>query len=162
MVIFAYPKTIYLSLMNKSPLDQWHQMLEAMDISQLDQVIDKQCVFHSPIVFKPQEGRRLTIMYLSAAFQMFSEADYFKYIKKIVQDNHAMLEFNAKIDGILIDGVDIITWNDEGLITEFKVMIRPLKAIDLIKSKMLAQLSSLTTIDKLKLKGGVIWDKLKS
>lgn len=148
--------------MNKSPLDQWHQMLDAMDITQLDQVIDRQCVFHSPIVFKPQEGKRLTIMYLSAAFQMFKEADYFKYIKEIVQGQQAMLEFNAEIDGILVDGVDIITWNDDGLITEFKVMVRPLKGIDLIKEKMLAQLSNMSTFDKLKLKGGVLLDKLKS
>lgn len=133
-----------------------------MDISQLDQVIDKHCVFHSPIVFKPQEGKRLTIMYLTAAFQMFKEADYFKYINEIVQDQQAMLEFNAEVDGILIDGVDIITWNEIGLITEFKVMVRPLKGIDLIKEKMLAQLGNMSTLDKLKLKGGVLLDKLKS
>lgn len=148
--------------MNNSPLTQWHEMLKSKDISQLDQMIDSKCVFHSPIVFKPQEGKRLTVMYLTAAFQMFMEADYFKYIKEIVQDQNAALEFNAEIDGILIDGIDLITWNDAGKITEFKVMIRPLKAIDLIKEKMLAQLSNLSTLDKLKLKGGVLWDKLKS
>ncbi|MEP2025753.1 MAG: nuclear transport factor 2 family protein [Reichenbachiella sp.] len=147
--------------MNNSPLTQWHLMLESKDLSQLDQLIDEKCIFHSPIVFKPQEGKRLTVMYLTAAFQMFSQADYFKYIKEIVQDRNAMLEFNAAIDGILIDGIDLITWNESGRITEFKVMVRPLKAIDLIKEKMLAQLSSLSTIDKLKLKGGVLWDKLK-
>ncbi|WP_084371989.1 nuclear transport factor 2 family protein [Reichenbachiella faecimaris] len=148
--------------MNKSPLAQWHQMLETKDISLLEQIIDDNCVFHSPIVFKPQEGRRLTLMYLTAAFQMFNEAVYFKYIKKIVQEQNAMLEFNAEIDGILIDGIDLITWSDAGQITEFKVMVRPLKAIDLIKEKMLAQLTNMSTMDKLKLKGGMLWDKLKS
>ncbi|WP_422358627.1 nuclear transport factor 2 family protein [Reichenbachiella sp.] len=148
--------------MNNSPLTQWHEMLESQDISQLDQIIDAKCVFHSPIVFKPQEGQRLTVMYLMAAFQMFMEAEYFRYIKEIVQDQNAALEFNAEIDGILIDGIDLITWNKAGKIIEFKVMIRPLKAIDLIKERMLAQLSNMSTFDKLKLNGRVIWDKLKS
>lgn len=124
-------------------------------------MIDDNCVFYSPIVFKPQEGKRLTIMYLTAAFQMFSQAEYFKYIKEIVQGQTAMLEFNAEIDGVLLDGIDLIIWNEQGLITEFKVMVRPLKAIDLIKEKMLEQLSSMSAFDKLKLKGGMIWDKLK-
>lgn len=143
-------------------MHQWHKMIEAQDMSQLDRLVDDNCVFYSPIVFKPQEGKRLTIMYLTAAFQMFCEATYFKYIKEIEQDQNAMLEFNAEIDGILIDGIDLITWNDKGKIIEFKVMIRPLKAIDSVKTKMLAQLSEMSTFQKLKLKGGVIWDKLRS
>ena len=137
-------------------------MVDAMDISTLGDLIDENCVFHSPIVFKPQEGKRLTVMYLTAAFQMFKEAESFTYIKEIVQDQNAMLEFNAKVDGILVDGIDLITWNEKGKIIEFKVMVRPLKAIDLIKAKMLEQLSGMSTFDKLKLKGGVIWDKFKS
>lgn len=148
--------------MNKSPLATWHEMLASMDIGKLGDIIAADCVFHSPIVFKPQEGKRLTMMYLTSAFQMFKEAEYFKYVKEIEQHQNAMLEFNAEIDGILIDGIDLITWNDEGKITEFKVMVRPLKAIDLIKEKMLAQLTNMSTVDKLKLKGGMIWDKLKS
>ncbi|WP_420581378.1 nuclear transport factor 2 family protein [Reichenbachiella sp.] len=148
--------------MNNSPLTQWHEMLESKDISQLDQIIDAKCIFHSPIVFKPQEGKRLTLMYLTAAFQMFMEADYFKYIKEIVENQNAALEFNTEIDGILIDGIDLISWNEAGKITEFKVMIRPLKAIDFVKERMLSQLGRMTTFDKLKLKGGVLFDKLKS
>lgn len=148
--------------MNNSPLQVWHEMAAEMNIGKLGQLIDERCVFHSPIVFNPQEGKRLTIMYLTAAFQMFGEAESFEYIKEIEQDQNAMLEFNAVVDGILIDGIDLITWNDEGKITEFKVMVRPLKAIDKIKEKMLDQLANMSAVDKLKLKGGVLWNKLKS
>lgn len=147
--------------MNNSPLSRWHDLVVEFDKKKLEHLIDEECVFFSPIVFTPQEGKRLTIMYLTAAYQMFSEADGFKYIKEIVHDNNAMLEFNATIDNILIDGVDIITWNNEGKISEFKVMIRPMKAVDKIKEKMLAQLSEMGTFQKLKLKGGMIWDKLR-
>lgn len=162
MVIFTDPKTVYLSLMNKSPLPQWHRIIDEKNDGLIDQLIDKQCVFYSPIVFKPQEGKRLTVMYLTAAFRMFSEAAHFRYVKELVDGQTAMLEFEAEIEGIQVNGIDLITWNDEGLITEFKVMIRPLKAIDLVKQKMLDLLSQMGTFQKLKLKGGVFWDKLKS
>lgn len=148
--------------MNKTPLTQWHRVIDEKDSGLIEPLIHKHCVFYSPIVFKPQEGRRLTVMYLSAAFQMFMEAASFKYVKELVDGHSAMLEFEAKIDGILINGIDLITWDDEGLITEFKVMIRPLKAIDLVKQKMLDQLSQMTTFQKLKMTGSVLWDKLRS
>lgn len=148
--------------MNNSSLDQWHAIVKDMDADKLGLLIDKHCVFYSPIVFKPQEGKRLTVMYLTAAYKMFSQAESFEYVKEIVQDQNTMLEFNAIIDGILINGIDLLTWNDEGKIIEFKVMIRPLKAIDLVKERMFAQLSTITAFQKLKLKGGLVWDKLKS
>ncbi|MEO9967123.1 MAG: nuclear transport factor 2 family protein [Reichenbachiella sp.] len=148
--------------MNSSPLEKWHQMVSDLDASRIEDLIDEHCIFYSPIVFKPQEGKRLTVMYLTAAYKMFSEANDFRYVKEIVQGHEAVLEFNAEVDGILIDGIDMITWNNTGKIIAFKVMIRPLKAIDKIKEKMFEQLSQMTTFQKLKLKGGMIWDKFKS
>lgn len=85
---------------------------------------------------------------------MFSDAESFQYVKEIQDKNEAVLEFNSVVDGIVIDGIDMITWNEEGLITEFKVMIRPLKAIEKIREKMLEHLESLSTLDKLKMKAG--------
>ena len=96
---------------------QWHKVLEEGDLKGLDKLIGARCVFHSPIVFKPQEGRRLTIMYLQAAYQMF-EGSGFHYVKEVIGDTAAVLEFNATVDGILIDGIDMITWDDNDQIIE--------------------------------------------
>ena len=80
-------------------------------------------------------------MYLSAAFRVFSNPT-FRYVREIVGATDAMLEFETEIDGILVNGVDIISWNDAGQIVDFKVMLRPLKAINLIHQKMAAMLQS--------------------
>jgi hypothetical protein len=115
-------------------------------------------VFLSPIVYSPQVGRDLTTMYLSAAGPALAgahpegvsgrpepaaEATGFHYVKEIASGHHAMLEFETTIGGTYVNGVDIITCDDEGLITEFKVMIRPLKAVDAVHQQMAAMLESM-------------------
>lgn len=121
-------------------------------------------MFLSPIVFTPQKGRELTKMYLTAAGGTFgedigdggsalasdtdssdSDGGDFHYVKKILQGNHAMLEFEASVDGKYVNGVDIITCDDDGLITEFKVMIRPLQAINLMHAQMKAMIERLNS-----------------
>ena len=118
-----------------SPLDTWHRMVRTNDATDLATLVAEDAVFHSPVVHSPQRGRKLTVMYLSAAFQVFFNPS-FRYVREIVGTSDAMLEFETEIDGILVNGVDIITWNDAGLITEFKVMIRPLKGVDVVHRKM--------------------------
>ena len=118
-----------------SPLDTWHRMVRTNDATDLPTLVAEDAVFHSPVVHSPQRGRKLTVMYLSAAFQVFFNPT-FRYVREIVGTSDAMLEFETEIDGILVNGVDIITWNDAGLITEFKVMIRPLKGVDVVHRKM--------------------------
>jgi hypothetical protein len=118
-----------------SPLDTWHRMVRSNDATDLAALVAEDAVFHSPVVHSPQRGRKLTVMYLSAAFQVFFNPT-FRYVREIVGTSDAMLEFETEIDGILVNGVDIITWNDAGLITGFKVMIRPLKGIAVIHRKM--------------------------
>ncbi|MEQ9426925.1 MAG: nuclear transport factor 2 family protein [Cyclobacteriaceae bacterium] len=142
-----------------SPIPKWHHAVDNMDKSILDEILDKNCVFYSPILFKPQEGKTLTKMYLTAAFHVFQEAGNFHYIKTVEQGNNAVLEFNATIDGIVIDGVDIITWNDRGIITEFKVMLRPFRAIEKLGEKMKTQISKMSTMDKASLKLNVFKEK---
>ena len=78
-------------------------------------------------------------MYLSAAVNVFFN-NSFHYVKEIVGESSAMLEFEVDLDGIVANGVDIISWNKEGLIVEFKVMIRPYRAIDEVKKRMLKEL----------------------
>ena len=112
----------------------WHEIVQNQSLERLDEILAHNCVFYSPVVHTPQQGRELTKLYLSGALMVFN--DSFRYVKQVVTDQHAVLEFECKIEGILINGVDIITLNAEGKIEEFKVMVRPLKAMNLLHAKM--------------------------
>lgn len=127
--------------MTEHPLAVWHQLVQQHNPAGLDTLLDDDAVFLSPVVHAPQRGRKLTAMYLSAAFQVFFNPS-FRYVRQIVGPHDAMLEFETEIDGIAVNGVDIIKWNEAGRIVEFKVMIRPLKAINLIHQRMAAMLQA--------------------
>ncbi|WP_425389511.1 nuclear transport factor 2 family protein [Ekhidna sp.] len=131
-------------------LSKWHEVVQKQDAKLLKSILDKDAVFYSPILFKPQTGRKKVMVYLLSAARMF-EGTNFHYVKEVVNEREAILEFNAEIDGIHIDGVDIISINENGLISEFKVMIRPLKAIEKVGEKMKTFLEDMSFWDKLKL-----------
>ena len=120
-------------------LEKWHHVLETADIKGLGDLLADDAVFHSPIMHTPQVGKALVTQYLGAAFQLFSQHS-FKYVREITSGNEAVLEFEVEMDGLYVNGIDLITWNDQGEITDFKVMLRPLKAIHLVQEKMLDQL----------------------
>jgi hypothetical protein len=128
--------------MTGHPLETWHQLVRAHDPSGLDALLAEDAVFHSPVVHTPQRGRKLASWYLSAAFHVFFNPS-FRYVREIVGPSDAMLEFETEIDGILVNGVDLIRWNESGQIVDFKVMLRPLKAINLIHQRMAAMLQSM-------------------
>lgn len=113
----------------------WHKLVKSQDATGLNDLLADDAVFHSPVVHKPQVGKAITQKYLAAAFQVFFN-DSFRYVREVRGDHDAVLEFLVEIDGISVNGVDMIKWNDEGRITEFKVMLRPLKAVNLIHQKM--------------------------
>jgi hypothetical protein len=117
------------------PIEKWHEIVESGESEKLSDLIANDCVFFSPVVFSPQEGKKLTIKYLSAAALVLGD-ESFKYTKEIVNENNACLEFELELDGIKINGVDLISWNDENKINEFKVLIRPLKGVQLIHQLM--------------------------
>lgn len=121
--------------MTNSPLASWHRMVRENDPFGIEALLAEDAVFHSPVVHTPQRGRKLTARYLTAAFHVFFNPT-FRYVREIVGDRDAMLEFETEIDGVLVNGVDLIKWNDTGQIIEFKVMLRPLKAINLIHQRM--------------------------
>lgn len=121
--------------MNEHPLETWHRLVRTQDPSGLDSLLAEDAVFHSPIVHAPQCGKALAAAYLSAAFSVFFNLT-FRYVREMVGTSDAMLEFETEIDGILVNGVDLIKWNEDGKIVEFKVMLRPLKAINLVHQKM--------------------------
>ena len=127
--------------MSIHPITAWHQVVKDRDPTGLDTLLDDAAVFVSPVVHTPQRGKGLAIMYLSAAFQVFLNPT-FRYVREIIGERDAMLEFETEIDEVLVNGVDIIKWNDAGRIVEFKVMIRPLKAIGLIHQRMAAMLQA--------------------
>ena len=127
--------------MNPHPITTWHQLVQASDPSGLDDLLADDAVFVSPIVHTPQRGKALAKAYLSAAFQVFFNPG-FRYVREIIGSSDAMLEFETEIDGVLVNGVDIIRWNDAGQVIEFKVMIRPLKAVNLIHERMGAMLAA--------------------
>ncbi len=121
--------------MNSNTINTWHQIVVDKNVAKLNELLDENVVFHSPVVHTPQVGKKITSQYLRAALHVFFN-DSFTYVREIENENNAMLEFTVEIDGIIVNGVDMIQWNNEGRITEFKIMIRPLKAVHLIHQKM--------------------------
>ena len=127
----------------KNLIHKWHEVIESDDLKMLDEIIAHDAVFSSPVVFKPMEGKEITMMYLNAAGQSFN-MEKFKYTREIHDDMNSVLEFETYIDDISVNGVDMIEWNEDGKICNFKVMIRPFKAVQKVQEKMIEALESLS------------------
>ena len=127
--------------MTTHPVSLWHQLVQSRDVRGLDALLAEDAVFHSPVVHTPQVGKAITRKYLAAAFQVFFN-ESFRYVRELTGERDAILEFQVEIDGIQVNGVDMIKWNEQGKIVEFKVMLRPLKAVNLIHQKMAAMLQA--------------------
>ena len=125
--------------MINDPIAAWHEVVKSGDPAALDALLDEDVVFHSPIVHSARIGKSTTSLYLSAALEVFRNPS-FRYVRELKGPGDAVLEFMLEIDGIEINGVDMIRWNTEGRIVDFKVMLRPLKAVNLIHEKMAARL----------------------
>lgn len=117
------------------PVHGWHAYVQSRDPADLSALIAEDCVFESPVVHSPQVGKAITEKYLLSALQVLNN-DSFEYLGEWRAERSAVLEFGCVIDGIRINGVDMIWWNEDGLITRFKVMVRPLKAINMLHQKM--------------------------
>jgi len=117
------------------PLVEWHRIIRDRDLEQLKSLLADDVSFHSPIVHKPQQGRELTEVYLAAACHILLN-NTFRYVREVVSGQNAALEFLVEIDGVEVNGVDLIHWDERGRIDDFKVMLRPLRAIELIHRKM--------------------------
>lgn len=121
-------------------LDNWHRVLAGGNRPEdLAAIVREDAVFHSPVVHTPQQGRAKVVGYLAAAGVVLN-TDKFRYVREFGEGNQALLEFVTELDGIHINGVDIITFDDDGMIADFKVMVRPLKAINKVWELMGAQL----------------------
>jgi len=128
-------------------IEKWHEVMKSggHDATiKLDELLHDEVVFFSPVVFTPQRGKDITKLYLSAASGVFGDNEKnsekkeskFKYVKEIISGNSACLEFETEMNGLYVNGIDLITWNEEGKIIEFKVLIRPLQAVNHIHQMM--------------------------
>ena len=127
--------------MMPNTIESWHQIVKTRNVAGLNALLAENVVFHSPVVHTPQVGKAITRLYLTAALSvLFNES--FRYVREIVAERNAVLEFVVEIDGISVNGVDMISWDEDGRIVDFKVMLRPLKAINLIHQKMGAMLQA--------------------
>ena len=138
-----------------SAVEKWYEVMKSNDMNKLDELLAEDVVFYSPVVYTPQKGKDITKMYLMAAGGVFGEGtkeevsdinesqSNFKYIKEIIGEHSALFEFESEMDGIYVNGVDVISWNEEGKITEFKVIVRPLQAVNMLHQKMQVMLESM-------------------
>ncbi len=124
-----------------TPLAAWHELVRTRSTAGLSDLLAEEIVFHSPVVHTPQRGKALALQYLHAAFQVFGN-ETFRYVRELVGERDAVLEFEAEIDGVHVNGVDMIRWDDAGRIVDFKVLVRPLKAVLSIQQKMAALLQA--------------------
>ncbi len=130
-----------------TPIDTWHAVVRSRDMAALATLLHDDVVFHSPVVHTPQRGKAITTLYLTGAMHVLN-TPAFHYVREIIGERDAVLEFSTEIDGLSVNGVDLIRWDDAGRITDFKVMVRPLKAINLLHQKMGAMLQRLAPAAK--------------
>jgi hypothetical protein len=118
-----------LPIVMPRPIAQWHQVVKSRDAVALKDLLAEDVVFVSPVVHTPQAGRPITMAYLHAAMQVLNNPS-FRYLNQWFGPESAVLEFECVVDDISINGIDMIHWNADGRIDHFKVMVRPLKAMN--------------------------------
>jgi predicted SnoaL-like aldol condensation-catalyzing enzyme len=126
---------------NNPGITAWHAYMAGADRTVLADLIAEEAVFHSPVVHTPQAGKALVMAYLGAAAVVFGN-DSFRYVREIAAGDSVMLEFEVLMDGVHVNGVDIIRFDASNRIVDFKVMVRPLKAINKVWELMAAQLQA--------------------
>ena len=138
--------------MIESVIEKWHEHLRGRFPGGLDELLDDDVVFYSPVVYTPQVGKAITKLYLEAAGQSLpgdtsaaakesgDDSKRFRYTKTVLSGDTAVLEFETTVEGKYVNGVDIIRCNDAGKIVEFRVMLRPLQAVNIVHQQMAATL----------------------
>jgi hypothetical protein len=119
-------------------LKRWHETIESRDQARLPEIIAEGAVFRSPAVHTPQEGRDLVTAYLGAAMVVLGPE--LTYHDEWTRERDAVLRFTTTVDGLQVEGVDLIRWDDKGRIVDFTVMIRPMKALEAVIGEMAKQL----------------------
>jgi len=123
-----------------APLRRWHAVVESKDPALLDELLADEVVFRSPAVFAPQQGKALTASYLTAALKVLGPS--LRYVSQWHDQNSAVLEFEADLDGVYVQGVDILRWGGEGKLVSFTVMVRPIRGLEKLIELMAFQLAT--------------------
>lgn len=138
--------------MRHDGLAAWHRVVaEGNPPAELARIVADDAVFHSPVVHTPQAGRDKVIAYLAAAGTVLGAPGghaRFRYVRELVDGHDACLEFVAEIDGIQINGIDLIAFDLDWRIRDFKVMVRPLRAIDKLREKMAVELQRAAALQR--------------
>ena len=120
----------------------WHEYMKSGgDAALLSAQVADDAVFHSPVVHSPQEGKAKVMLYLLSAAKVLGN-ESFTYVREIIEGNDALLEFTSEIDGIHVNGIDLIRFDNAGKIIDFKVMVRPVKAVNKLWEMMATQLQA--------------------
>ncbi len=122
-----------------APLRRWHDLVESGNPAGLDELLSDEVVFRSPAVFAPQQGKTLTAGYLTAALHVLGPS--LRYVSQWHDDASAVLEFEADLEGVYVQGVDILRWNGEGKLVSFTVMVRPMRGLQKLVELMAVQLA---------------------
>lgn len=120
-------------------LETWHDFVATQNPELLDEILADGCVFHSPVAWKPKEGKMMVITFLTAASQIFNE---FRYVREVVGEENAVLVFEATIGELTVRGVDIIKFGKDGKIIDFEVMIRPANGLQAVGMAMAGKLGT--------------------
>jgi hypothetical protein len=123
-----------------APLHRWHAVVESKDPALLDALLAEEVVFQSPAVFAPQAGKALTTSYLSAAMTVLGPS--LRYVSQWHDQASAVLEFEADLDGVYVQGVDILRWNAEEKLVSITVMVRPLRGLQKLVELMALHLAA--------------------
>ena len=121
--------------MTPKAIKNWHTIVETKDFNLLDDILADNAKLYSPVVHTIQEGKEITKMYLMGAAMVLCNGS-FKYVREVYDDGFAVLEFETELNGIFVNGVDMISWDLDDKITDFKVMVRPLKAVNTVHQLM--------------------------
>jgi predicted SnoaL-like aldol condensation-catalyzing enzyme len=122
-------------------LARWHAYFASPDPAKLADLLADDAVFHSPVVHTPQHGKAKVMAYLGAAAVVLGN-ESFRYVRELIDGDDVLLEFTAEIDGIHVNGIDLIRFDGAGKIEDFKVMVRPMKAMNKLWEMMAAQLQA--------------------
>ena len=129
----------------KNPIEQWYEVVKLRDYSLLETILSEDVIFYSPVVYTPQKGKKIALQYLAAASEVFN-TNNFRYDKEIVMNHSASLEFSLNINETDINGIDLISWNNDNKINEFKVFIRPLQGVNVIHQLMQSMLENFKNV----------------
>src|SRR5262245_65104825 len=127
-------------------LQEWHRMVEALDLSEVASLCAPDAVFRSPVAHTPYEGAPLVAQFLQQAMQVFSD---FAYHRTFYCDDHSVvLEFSARVGDKALKGIDMIRFAADGRMADFEVMVRPASGLQALGAEMARRMAPILAAHK--------------